>query len=214
MIRVDVQQGSPEWLMARVGRVTASQMDRIITAGGKPSSQAEKYMHQLIAEQLLGVPMDNASSGFMERGSLLEKRALSWYELQHECDTEPAGFLMRDDGRVGASPDRLVGNDGLLEIKVPSAPVHLSYLLDQEGIGYKVQVQTQLWVAERVWSDTLSWNPELPTALVRQHRDEKFIALIAAAEKQFNESLDAAKEKLQKQFGLFPDWQRRMMRVA
>lgn len=209
----DITQGSPEWLMARLGLPTASQFDRIITKGGKPSDQAVKYMHQLLAEQLLGVPMANASSGFMERGSILEQRAVSYYEFEKETETTEVGFLLRDDRRSGASPDRFVGSDGLLEIKVPSAPVHVGYLLDKEGIGYRVQVQGQLWVAERDWSDTLSWHPELPPALVRQTRDEKFIALLAAAVAQFTDMLDAAKEQLQK-LGLFPDFRRPDLRVV
>lgn len=203
MIRVDVAQGSPEWLMARLAKVTASQMDRIITASGKPSAQADKYMHQLIAEELLGVPMDNASSGFMERGSILEQRAVAFYEMQKDVNTEPAGFVLRDDERVGASPDRLVGDDGLLEIKIPSAGVHISYLLDEEGIGYKAQVQAQLWIAERDYCDTLSWHPELPTALVRQGRDEKYIATMKQLVDQFLAAVDESKVKLQKRYDLF-----------
>lgn len=214
MIHLDhFEQGSGEWLKARVGIPTASQFERILTPGGKPSSQADKYMHQLIAEQLLGVPMDDASSGYMLRGSTLERRAVSFYELQKEVDTEPIGFLLRDDKRVGASPDRFVGKDGLLEIKCPSAGVHIGYLLDKDGIGYKVQVQGQLWIAEREWSDTLSYHPELPPALVRQVRDEKFIALLAAAVEQFLNAMDEAKVKLQR-FGLFEGFQQPELRIV
>lgn len=214
MIRVDVEQGSPEWRMARLGVPTASQFHRILTPGGKLSSQSDGYMHQLLAEQLLQVPMDDASSGFMDRGNVLERRAVDYYELQKDVDTEPAGFILRDDKRVGASPDRLVGDKGLLEIKVPSATNHVGYLLDSEGIGYRVQVQGQLWIAERDFSDTLSFNPDLPPALVRQGRDDKLIGLLSAAVDQFLEALDEAKEKLQKSHGLFKDWRRRMMRVV
>lgn len=204
MIHLPVAQGSPEWMMARLGIVTASQMDKIVTPTGKLSGQADKYMNRLIAEQLLGVPQDDASSGFMQRGSTLERHAVSYYELQKEMDTDAVGFLLRDNGRVGASPDRFVGTDGLLEIKVPMATTHIGYLLDNEGIGYRVQVQGQLWVAEREWSDTLSYHPELPPALVRQHRDEKFIALLAAAVTQFLDAMDEAKASLKKH-GLFVD---------
>lgn len=214
MIHIDVVQGTTEWAQQRIGIVTASAADKIITPTGKPSSQAEKYAWQLLAEQLLGEPLDNATSGFMQRGTILEQRAVDFYELQKDVDTIPAGFVLRDDRRVGASPDRLIGSDGLLEIKIPKADTHIGYLLDSEGIGYRAQVQTQLWVCERTYCDTLSWHPELPPALVRQHRDEKFIAALAAAVEQFNEMLDEAKEKLQKQFGLFPGWQRRLMKVV
>ncbi len=215
MIRHDVEQGGPEWKMLRLGIPTASQFDKIITPSGKPSQSADKYMNTLLAEQLLGVPMDDASSGFMQRGTVLEKRALSYYELLHDgVKLEKVGFLTLDNGRAGASPDQLVGSDGLLEIKCPSAPNHVGYMLDAQGIGYKVQVQGQLWIAEREWSDTLSYNPDLPPALVRQTRDDKFIALLAAAVDQFLEAMDEAKEKLQKSHSLFEGWSRRIMRVA
>lgn len=211
----EFQQGSAEWALARLGIPTASCFDKILTPKTmKLSGQADGYMHQLIAEQLLGVPLEDATSGFLERGSIMEERAVRYYELQRDMETEPVGFILRDDRRAGASPDRLVGNDGLLEIKIPKADKHIAYLLDAEGIGYRCQVQGQIWIAEREWNDTLSYNPELPPALVRQYRDEKFIAALAAAVEQFNEMLDEAKEKLQKQCGLFPDWQRRMMKVV
>jgi hypothetical protein len=203
MIHVHHRQGSAEWLQARVGIATASQFDRIITPKTmKLSDQAAKYAHQLIAEQVLGYPMNNASSSFMERGNDLEARAVSFYQLQKDMDTEPGGFFMRDDKRVGASPDRVVGTDGLLEIKCPSAAVHVGYLLDDQGIGYRAQVQGQLWVAEREWIDTLSYHPELPSAIVRVERDEEFITKLAQAVNTFLGMMDDMRDKLQK-FGLF-----------
>ncbi|HMC55009.1 MAG TPA: YqaJ viral recombinase family protein [Gemmatimonadaceae bacterium] len=215
MIRLDYEQGSVEWRMARVGKLTASHADEIITATGKQSSQWVKLMYRVVAEQLLNVPLDDgAGSEFMERGNILEKKAVSYYELQKDGATEPGGFVLRDDERTGASPDRLVGTDGLLEIKCPAAHTHIGYLLDADGIGYKAQVQAQLWVCEREWSDTLSFNPEMPPALVRQYRDEKFIASLADYVKQFHDAVDEAKEKLQKGYNLFPGFERPMMRVV
>lgn len=210
----DFQQGSAEWMMARLGIPTASQFERIITPTGKPSSQVDKYAHQLIAEQLLGAPLEDASSGFLERGTLLEARAVSYYELQLDAETVPVGFILRDDRRSGASPDRLVGDDGLLEIKVPAAHTHIGYLLDDKGIGYRCQVQGQLWVSEREWCDTLSWHPTFPPALVRQHRDEAFIKLLAAGVAQFCDYVDELKLKLHKQYGLFPGFRQPDLKVV
>lgn len=210
----EFQQGSAAWVMARLGIPTASQFDRIITPTGKPSTAVDKYAHELIAEQLLGKPLKDESSGFMERGTLNEERAASYYELQRDVDTVPVGFIVRDDRRSGASPDRLVGDNGLLEIKVPAANTHIGYLLDSEGIGYKCQVQGQLWVAERDWCDTLSWHPTFPPALVRQHRDEEFIKKLAAGVEQFCNYVDELKLKLQKQYGLFPGFQQPDLKVV
>lgn len=198
MIRHDMPQGSRAWLQARLGIPTASNFDQIITPTGKASGSWEKYGNRLLAERLLGTPVDDASSGFMERGSLMEQDAIDFYEMQRECDTEAVGFLLRDDRRVGCSPDRLVGADGLLEIKCPSAPQHVGYLLDAKGIGYKVQVQGQLWIAEREWSDTLSYHPSLPPALVRVGRDEAFIAKLASEINRFLTYLEESMEKLQR----------------
>jgi len=208
MIALDLAQGSPEWLHARIGIPTASCFDKIITpAKLQFSKSSESYAWQLIAEQVLRAPMDDVSSAFMERGTDMERRAVSFYELQRDMGTQPAGFCLRDDRRVGCSPDRFVGADGLLEIKVPSAKAHIGYLLDEDGIGYKAQCQGQLWVCEREWIDTLSYHPVLPSALVRQARDEVFIAALAAAVQQFLAMLDDMKERLQRRYGTFEDEQ-------
>lgn len=203
MITLNAAQGSLEWVKARIGVATASQFHRIITDKKmERSASLEGYAHELLAEQLLGVPMNGASSAFMERGSLLERQAVGWYELQRELDTEPIGFVLRDDRRVGCSPDRFVGTTGLLEIKCPTAPVHVSYLLSDEGIGYRAQVQGQLWICEREWSDTLSWHPELPCALVRITRDDRFIAALDRCVTQLLDYLEDARHALQQRYDI------------
>jgi hypothetical protein len=216
MIRVDCEQGSAEWFAARLGIPTASQFSRIITPKTmKLSDSSVGYMHELIAEQLLGQAMDDGSSiGFMQRGELLERKAVEFYELQRDVETEKVGFVLRDDRRVGCSPDRFVGADGLLEIKCPKASNHIGYLLDAEGIGYRAQVQGQLWITGRAWVDTLSFNPDLPPALVRAYRDDEFITKLAQAVDQFLSFLDESKAALQKQYGLFPDFTIPDLRIA
>jgi hypothetical protein len=197
MIILDVVQGTTEWAEARIGIPTASRFDEILTPKTmKVSASAAKYAWELIAEQLLGEAMDQATSGFMLRGSIMEKKALQFYELQKDVDTKAVGFVLRDDRRVGCSPDRFVGSDGLLEIKVPSAENHIGYLLDDQGIGYRCQVQGQLWLTGRAWCDTLSYHPQLPPALVRQQRDEEFIAKLAAAVDEFLGTVEQMKTKL------------------
>lgn len=214
MIRINCVQGTSEWAAARLGIPTASQFDRIITPKTmKLSGQAEGYACELLAEQALGESMDDATSGLMLRGSIQESRAVKYYEFQTDTATTEVGFLMRDDRRAGASPDRLVGENGLLEIKVPNAANHIGYLLDDQGIGYRAQVQGQLWISEREWCDTLSYNPVMPYALVRQYRDEEFITALARYVDQFHSMMDDMKEKLSKK-GLFPDYERPALRIA
>lgn len=185
MIRLDVEQGSEAWYKARLGIPTASRFDEIITPSKwQLSKSSTRYAHELIASTILGYDVNMVSSGFMTRGVELEQKAVDYYELHHDRETEQVGFILRDDGHVGCSPDRLVGDDGLLEIKCPSAAVHIGYLLN-ESIGYTAQVQGQLWLTERAWCDTLSYNPDLPSCIVREERNEDVIRKLSEAVDQF-----------------------------
>ena len=197
MIRHDCAQGSEEWHALRLGIPTASNFHRIITQSGKPSASADGYMHELLAERLLGFPLNTESVDFMERGKALESQAVAWYELQRGVDCEAVGFCTTDDGRAGCSPDRLVSPDGGLEIKCPSPAVHVGYLLDG-GIAdkYRAQVQGALWITERKWWDTVSYHPDMPQALVRAERDEDYIETLVTAVRAFCERLTAAHESL------------------
>lgn len=197
MITLDLVQGSTAWLQAKTGIPSASNAHKIITPKtGKMSASAEGYAHELIAEQLLGKPLDDATSEFMQRGTILEQSARKWYALQRDVDVQQVGFLLRDDRRVGCSPDGLIGADGGLEIKCPSAAVHIGYLLGDAGEKYKCQVQTALYITGRSWWDFVSYNPDLPSALVRFDRDEEFITKLDAAFDQFLSMLDEMKLKL------------------
>ena len=198
MITLDHPQGSAEWIRARLGKPTASNFDRIITPKTrKPGASADKYMWQLLAEWLSGQSLDEYVSQYMERGTEMEEQAVRFYELQRDVETQLVGFCLRDDGLVGASPDRMVGDDGLLEIKCPALVTHIGYLLNPDGLdAYNCQAQGQLWITGRQWVDLLSYNPEMPPSLVRYHRDEEFIAALEAAVNQFIERLAFAKERL------------------
>lgn len=170
-------QGTTEWLHLRAGIPTASEFDKIITPGGKLSKSAEPYRYRLLAERCMGHPCEEYISLWMQRGSQMEIDAVRFYEFQSDVETVPVGFITNDSETVGASPDRLVGDEGLLEIKVPSPGVHMAYLLASGGAyeAYKVQVQGQLWITDRKWVDVLSYHPELKPALIRIERDEDFI---------------------------------------
>ena len=186
-------QGSPEWLALRAGIPTASEFDKILTPGGKASASAEKYLFGLLAERMMGHPRIEAVSTWMQRGNEMEAEAVAFYEAQRDLETVPVGFVTNDAETVGASPDRLVGEDGLLEIKVPSDPVHVSYLLKKAvDQAYYPQVQGQLWITERKWADILSYHPEMPPALIRVERDEEFIKLLSEAVEEFSRLLEEA----------------------
>lgn len=187
----DCVQGTSEWLELRAGIPTASQFDMLLTPTGKPSASAVRYMHMLLAERMMGRPMTEHMSFWMERGSEMEAEAVSFYQFQRDVETEVVGFVTNDAGTIGASPDRLVGEDGLLEIKCPAPHTHIGYLLWKTvDKAYYPQVQGQLWITERSWLDILSYHPELPPALIRVERDEQYIKELAAVVTAFSGELE------------------------
>lgn len=196
MIVHDVEQGTAAWHRLRLGIPTASNFSKILTKGGKPSTQAERYMRELLAEHFIGEPANSGASAFMERGTAMEKSARAWYEHTRDVDVKQVGFITRDDGMAGASPDGLVGEDGMLELKVPSAAVHIAYLLGGFDGEYWTQAQGQLYIAERKWVDLVAYNPVLPPAIERIERDEDYIELLDAAVKAFVVEMLAARKRL------------------
>lgn len=197
MIIHDCKQGSSKWLELRMGIPTASCFDKILTLKGKASSSQERYISDLCAELLMGRPLEGPTMPWMERGKALEAEAAAYYSLQRDCELGSIGFITTDDGRYGASPDKIVGTDGFAEIKCPKPGVHVQYLLfNGPDADYYQQVQGQLLVGEREWVDVLSYHPEMPPALVRVNRDEKYIRVLAMELEKFCERLEEAKRTL------------------
>lgn len=197
MIEINVEQGSPEWVAARLGIPTASQLHRIITPTGlKFSAQQTKYMAEKLAERVLGFPMDSASSGAMLRGTAMEAQAVAWYEFQNDVTTRKSGIFLSDDRNVGASVDRLVGEDGILEIKCPLAPQHIMYLMGADEADYRLQCQGQMWLTGRQWVDRVSFFDGLPAHVLHVERDERVIGPIADEVDKFCVRLDAAERKI------------------
>jgi len=187
---IDCKQGGSEWMRHRLGIPTASQFHRIITPKTmEPSSQATGYMNELLAEWVTGVPHGIDASPFMERGAMLEDAARNWYAMERDVDPQRVGVVLRDDRMVGCSPDSLVGEDGGLEIKVPSAHVQVGTLLRGKIEAHAAQVQGCLWLTGRTWWDLVSWNPEIPTVVTRVERDAFFIKCLEAAVNMFVEHL-------------------------
>lgn len=196
---IDVEQGSSEWLTARLGIPTASQFHRIITPKTlKPSAQQHGYIAQLLAEWALGLRLENGSSAFMERGTAMEDEARSWYSLYHATPSTPieqVGFCLSDCLRYGGSPDGLVGDDGIIEIKCKSATEHVSALLWPLSDEHNCQIQGLLLITGRQWCDRVYYSPSLPSLVVRVERDEKFLAALSAALVNFCDELDACRER-------------------
>jgi len=199
MIIHDCVQGSESWLKARLGIPTASQFHRIITAAkGDLSKQARKYAHELVAEILLGRPLEASpvNSFAMLRGKELEPLAVRQYEFATDTETRAVGFITTDDGRLGCSPDRLIiGQRGGLEVKCQLDGNHIGTLIDGPGEDYKQQCQGQLGIAELEYIDLYAYHPELPPVQIRTYRDEPFITKMNLALREFLDMRDAMLEQ-------------------
>lgn len=181
-VLVEVEQRSDAWQKLRVGIPTASCFDKIITpATGKPSASAVAYRRELLAEWLTAQPVSVKESGWMQRGTEMEPEARAFYEFEADAEVTETGFVYLDERRlIGCSPDGLVGDDGLLEIKCPSPGVHVSYLIDAKlPTAYIPQVQGCLWVTGRQWCDFVSYSDTTESLIVRVRRDESYIAKMA-----------------------------------
>jgi len=166
-----------------------------VNENAEPRAAASvKYMHELLAEWATGYPADWGSTDFAERGKELEPEARDYYELQTDTEVQQVGFVLRDDGMVGASPDGLVADPGGLEIKCFGAKHHVAVLLGEPFAT--LQVQGSLWVCEREWWDVLAYNPEMPSRIERVYRDESYISDLAAAVDVFNDKLLTARQTL------------------
>jgi hypothetical protein len=181
MIILDHEQGSPEWLAARLGKPSASCFSRLITNSGKPSSSADGYINELIAERLTGRSKPFFTTPWMERGLELEKDAREAYEFISGNDTLEVGFIADPTFSYGCSPDALIGSEGGLEIKCPAPDTHVGYMRDnQAGVNkYWQQIQGCMWVTGRQWWDFFAYHPEMPHVLVRVERDDEYIAKLA-----------------------------------
>lgn len=190
----NVAQGGTEWHKLRLGIPTASCFHRIVTPAGKLSTQARNYMFTLIAEELLGYPLDNLQNiAVIARGKELEPRAVEMYEFERDVETSPVGFITTDDGRIGCTPDRLITDQpGALEIKCPSPHTHIGYMIDGFGNDYIPQAQGQMYVGEFEWVDRYSHHPELPPVLHRTYRDDAFIERLDRALAKFCDEKAAA----------------------
>lgn len=178
---INLEQGSDEWLKARLGVATASNFDKVITSTGKESTQFEKYALELASQLLMDEPEETYKNDAMKRGNELEPVARQAYEETTFNIVETVGMFKSDCGNFGYSPDGLVGNDGLIEIKCPQATTHLKYLIDDKlPADYVAQVQGGLFISGRKWCDFVSFHPNFKEGrqlfVKRIERDEDFIA--------------------------------------
>ena len=193
---IDCGQNSPEWYAARLGIPTASRFKDVIAKG--QGLTRRKYLYTLAGERLTGEQAESYTNEAMERGHALEAEARERYAFQMDAEPQLVGFMRRKVGEhwIGASPDALLGEDGLLEIKTKAPHLQLECLdggrLPPEHVA---QVQGQLWVSGRQWADFVSYWPKLPLFVIRVERDDAYIATLSAEVMAFCEELEALTNK-------------------
>jgi len=197
-------QGSPEWLAARAGKVTASRINDVMAA--KTTAAYRDYRAQIVAEILTGQPQESGfTNAAMQWGTEQEKFARAEYELACNWTVDEIGIVLHPTiERGAASPDGLVSINGLVEIKCPKTATHLQTLIDKkQPRQYENQMLWQMACTGRKWCDFVSYDPRLPEDLQlfvhRFYRDDKRIEEIEAAVQQFltevNEMIDNIRKR-------------------
>jgi len=200
----ELQQGTDDWKKARCGKVTASKISDMLakTQNGWGASRAN-YAAQLIAERLTRVPAETYVNATMQWGIDTEPKARQDYAFREGNEVQQVGFI--DHPRIansGASPDGLVGKEGLIEIKCPSTATHLDTLLGKPiDNKYILQMQWQMACTGRQWCDFESYDPRLPYELqikvIRVQRDNVLLVQLEKDVRDFVAEIDAKVAKLE-----------------
>jgi len=196
---LDCKQGSTEWEQARLGVVTASEADALLTPLFKirTGEGVETYLYRKLAEKILHWSPEAGSTFAMDQGSLIESLALPWFGFTYDCEPRRVGFCVSDCGRYGCSPDAILGDDNGLEVKAPQPPTHLKYLLAGElPPEYRVQVHFSMFVTGRPRWTFLSYSRQFDPLVIPVERDEAIQAMIRQALDQFFIKFDAAYAKI------------------
>ncbi len=187
-----IEQGTPEWHQLRAGKVTASRVADILaqTRTG-PSASRQNYLIELALQRSTGTIEPSYTNAAMEWGTQTEPQARVAYEVETGNFVDQVAFIDHPTiANFGCSPDGLIGDDGLIEIKCPNSATHWEYFKAKKPPQkYVTQIQTQLCVTGRKWCDFVSFDPRMPSRsqllIVRVDRDEVFIAEIEEKVKQF-----------------------------
>jgi hypothetical protein len=197
----DCDQNSDAWYACRAGVMTASEFHTVKAEGkkpGEPSATRRKYMLQLVGESIAGVsPFERYKNGPMSRGHEFEPEARDYYSLVTGSEVTQLGFVR--SGYFGCSPDGVVGDDGLVQLKTKQYDLHLECLLrDQVPAAHWSQLQGELLVTRRKWNDFVSYSPGLPMFCKRVHRDESYIAMLRVELARFRGEMQELVERVRK----------------
>jgi len=191
-IKCSNDQGSDGWFEDRIGIPTASMYKMVVTSNGKASASKKTYMNQLLADWLAGKYVDSFEGNiYTETGNEREAEARDLYQLLTDNKVNKTGFWYKDKKReTGCSPDGLIGDDGLIEIKCPKASTLIGYkLANKMPSAYVQQVQGQLWVMDRQFCDFFVYHPDIDYFMIRVERDEDFITSLSGQLSKFTEEM-------------------------
>ena len=202
-----MDQRTDEWFAARIGKATASKIADVMakTKSGYSASRAN-YAAQLITERLTGRPTEGYSNAAMQHGTETEPQARAAYAWESGNSVAECGFF--DHPRIamsGASPDGLIGDEGLLEIKCPNSATHIATLRGETIDGkYIKQMQWQLACTGRLWCDFASFDPRLPEPMQlfvqRVARDGAMISEMETEVSAFLQEVDDAVRELESKY--------------
>ena len=192
-------QRSPEWLSARAGNPGASSISKIITTKGEISKSREDYLYQLAGEKITGKCEEGFQSQAMLNGCEREDAARALFEMIYGVEIRQVALAYKDEFKLfHCSPDGLVGENAILELKNPMLKTHVRYLLDGKlPSDYFGQCQMSLYVTERELCYFMSAYEGMPPLIIEVHRDERFISLLAKALSDFAADLILTVRKLE-----------------
>lgn len=188
-----MEQGEPEWFEVRLGKVTASNFSKVL-AGGSGKSRLD-YMKKKAYERIhnLRFPEKFTGNASMEHGNETEDEARALFAAIKDISIKQVGFVEHSKD-IGCSPDGLIGDDGLIEIKCPDTLTHMDYIAEKTlPKAYRDQIQGQLWIMNRKWCYFLSYDSRYPSEPFHWRkitRDEKSIAEIEVKTGKFIEELE------------------------
>lgn len=202
-----MEQRSADWHQHRLGRVTASRIaDLMAQTKTGPGAARKNYAADLIAERLTGEARDGFTNAAMQWGTEIEPQARVAYEFMTDASVQEIGFIDHPTILMaGCSPDGLVGEDGMVEIKCPNTATHIDTLLTGAIEGkYLKQMQFQMASAGRLWCDFVSFDPRLPAEMQlfvkRVERDAAVILEIEGAVIEFLAEVDATVSALRARY--------------
>lgn len=199
MIVHDVSQRTLDWMKLHVGIPTASGLGNLLTPEFKirEGEMPKTYLFTKLAELWRHEPVIDLTTFSIEQGEILETEAKPFFALETNQKVRDVGFITNDNGLFGCSPDGLLGDDNGLEIKCPSAQVHVKYLVNGElPKEYAVQVHGSIFATGYPRWTFMSYRRNFPPFIIEVKRDEAIMAKIAEALTLFHKNLLEAKAKL------------------